>query len=227
MSSQRCSEIRELLPELALGILGGEDRARALDHIAGCGTCEASLADYSRVADDVLLLTPQQEPPIGFEERVIQRLRRDRPAPRARKVAALLAAAAVLAALGAGGVFIATRNDRMLANGYVRALREAGGTEFRAAKLLTTEGNNVGQVFAYEGNPSWVYVIVKAPASETRYRITGFDQSGGSVDLGRMTLADTQADWARTTTMKLSHLRLVRLISEDGRIVLEAKFPRD
>src|SRR5437899_2745143 len=98
MSSLSCNEVRELLPELALGILGGEERARALDHIAVCARCEALLADMSRVADDVLLLTPQQEPSIGFEERVIRRLRRDRPtAPRARKLALVLAAAVVAA----------------------------------------------------------------------------------------------------------------------------------
>src|SRR5436309_3384041 len=77
--NETCEQTRELLPELALGILGGEDRARALDHLAGCADCSNELASLARSADGLLTLAPQHEPPAGFEDRVLMRLRRAPP----------------------------------------------------------------------------------------------------------------------------------------------------
>jgi len=77
--NEACEETRELLPELALGILGGEDRARALEHLTRCADCSSELAALSRAADGLLTLAPQHEPPAGFEDRVLAKLRRERP----------------------------------------------------------------------------------------------------------------------------------------------------
>ena len=38
-----CERLNEIAPELALGIAAGEDRARALDHLAGCANCRAHI----------------------------------------------------------------------------------------------------------------------------------------------------------------------------------------
>ena len=35
----RCDEARELAPELALGIVDGEERAEALRHLSACADC--------------------------------------------------------------------------------------------------------------------------------------------------------------------------------------------
>ena len=72
--NESCKETRELLPELALGILGGEERARALDHLTSCTDCSSELAALSRAADGLLTLAPQHEPPAGFEDRVLARV---------------------------------------------------------------------------------------------------------------------------------------------------------
>jgi hypothetical protein len=67
-----CEEIRHLAPEIALGIADGEERAEALRHLSTCPDCQRVVDQLSEVADELLVLAPAQEPPAGFESRVLQ-----------------------------------------------------------------------------------------------------------------------------------------------------------
>ena len=80
----RCEEIRDLAPEIALGIADGEQRAEALRHLSTCGECRRVVEQLSQVADELLVLAPTQEPPPGFESRVVKALGLDAP-PRRRR----------------------------------------------------------------------------------------------------------------------------------------------
>src|SRR5947207_15428354 len=99
MSVPTCPEVRELAPELALGIVGGPERAEALQHASECGPCRALVGELAEAADALTLLAAEAEPPPGFEERVLAALnapqRRNR-----RRAAVMVAAAAVTAAIG-------------------------------------------------------------------------------------------------------------------------------
>ena len=66
-----CEELRDLAPEIALGTVDGEERAEALRHLATCTECRRVVDQLSEVADELLMLAPVQEPPAGFESRVI------------------------------------------------------------------------------------------------------------------------------------------------------------
>ena len=66
-----CGESDAWGAELALGLLSGPDRAAGLSHMAACPTCRERVDDLSRVADRLLLLAPDAEPPAGFESRVL------------------------------------------------------------------------------------------------------------------------------------------------------------
>jgi len=70
----RCEETRELLAELALGVADGEERGRALQHLADCPDCRMELEKLSDVADELSLLAPHREVPVGFESRVLARV---------------------------------------------------------------------------------------------------------------------------------------------------------
>src|SRR5918994_1770930 len=98
-----CEEVRGLAPGLALGTAAGDDRARALEHLATCGACRRHVEELSSLADELLLLAPGEEPPAGFESRVLRELE-PRPERRRRRalVPALAAAAAGIAVVGAG-----------------------------------------------------------------------------------------------------------------------------
>src|SRR5690348_5555530 len=98
-----CEQTRDLAAELALGIADGEDRAQALRHIAECAECRRAVEEYTAVTDELLTLAPAQQPPPGFESRVLDRLAPARPRPRPRwrlrRVLVPVAAAAAAAAV--------------------------------------------------------------------------------------------------------------------------------
>jgi hypothetical protein len=71
----RCSGHEDEVAGLALGILTGRERARALVHVEECGYCSHELERFAIVADNLLELAPSSEPPVGFEVGVIERFR--------------------------------------------------------------------------------------------------------------------------------------------------------
>ena len=155
----RCQETREMAAELALGIVEGEERGRALQHLADCPDCRAEVEKYSDVADELLLLAPHREPPVGFESRVLDEVL---PAPqpkRRRRLRLVLAPAA--AALAAAAIVLAiVAPDLRLASHYRHTLDQANGKEFESYALRGPGDAHVGTVFSYEGSPSWVHVDV-------------------------------------------------------------------
>jgi anti-sigma-K factor RskA len=70
----RCVDLRELAPDVALGLLTGEERAAALAHLEGCEACRADVASLAVAADEVLLAAPEAAPPADFTARVLARL---------------------------------------------------------------------------------------------------------------------------------------------------------
>jgi anti-sigma factor RsiW len=69
-----CDRFHETAPDLALGLLSGDERGAALNHLAACPDCRRYLESLVQVADELLLLAPSVEPEIGFESRVMTRL---------------------------------------------------------------------------------------------------------------------------------------------------------
>ena len=66
-----CEQVRELAPELTLGIAEGEERDAALRHLSGCSGCRQLVSELSSVGDELLQLAPAHDPPVGFESRVV------------------------------------------------------------------------------------------------------------------------------------------------------------
>ena len=157
-----CNELRDLAPELALGIADGEERADALRHLAACADCRRLVEQMTDVADELLMLAPAQEPPAGFESRVLEGLglggapKRRRWRGLALRVAAPVAAAAVTAGILVG----VYHDDHVTASRYRGALAEAGGSYFDAQALRDPGGARAGVAFTYAGRPSWLLVTV-------------------------------------------------------------------
>jgi hypothetical protein len=155
----RCEELRELAPELALGIVEGEERGRALEHLVDCQECRRRVEELAEVADQLLLLAPHREPPVGFESEVLQRVL---PAPKPRRrrrlqlVFAPAAAALAAAAITLGLVW----NDWQAGRDYNSSLDKANGKQFEAYSLYGGGGSFAGSVFSYEGAPNWVLITV-------------------------------------------------------------------
>ncbi|HEX2030989.1 MAG TPA: zf-HC2 domain-containing protein [Actinomycetota bacterium] len=224
--SASCRDVRALVPELALGVATGEERARALEHLAECLACRRELDELTEVTDALLLAGPRAEPPVGFESRVVERVSAGTAAPR-RKVrrAAGWAAAAVLgAALALGAAFLATGEQRDFAASYRRALEQAEGSYFGGLSLTGPGGRQAGHVFGYEGSPPWVVVIVTSGASGG-YDVEVETLAGESVPLGGFEVVEGQGSFGTTLPVDLSDVAALRVEARDGPTVLSATAP--
>jgi len=101
-----CARFRELAPEIALGLVAGHERAEALAHLQRCPACRQHTTELGAVHDRLRALIPAAEPPVGFEQRVLERLGGTRPPRRPAWIARgvrLAVAATVVAAAFVGG----------------------------------------------------------------------------------------------------------------------------
>ena len=220
----RCEQIGALIPELALGIADGRERAEALEHIATCADCHGLLEAHAALADELLLLAPAHEPPLGFESRVLERIAPQRARPRrVRRPLALLAASLVAASLGAAGTFLMLRDERDAASQYRAALERVGGEYFEATRLLASDGTQAGKVFGYQGTPSWLLVVVYRD-----FRVASFDAEIVTVTGRRVALPALDVEngsWGGSIGIPLRDVAVVRLSRDDG-AVFEARLPR-
>ena len=111
-----CLEVRELLPEHAIGVLGEPDRERIQRHLQWCAGCRKEAGDLGQAAATLAFALAPAPVPEGLGERVVARVRRAAGVPgtrrRARTAAAsLIAATVAFASLGWGAV-MAGRADR-------------------------------------------------------------------------------------------------------------------
>jgi hypothetical protein len=224
-----CDQNRQLATELALGIADGEERARALRHLAECPDCRREVAELSEVADELLMLAPERQPPAGFESRVLGLMQPPR-APvrrrwRWRRAAAVLAPAAAAAALATGIVLGATGEDRRLADHYRSTLAAANGSYFEAARLQAPGHVPAGVVYGYRGNPSWIFVAVYAEHRSTEYSVELALESGRRVRLPSFRLDPRTGSAGQAIPVDLHDVSAVVLIGEGRGDVLEAELP--
>lgn len=221
-----CDDIRALLPELALGIADGEDRSRALEHAATCADCRRELESLSAVADELLELAPAAEPPAGFEARVLGALHPDRPHARRtfRRPFAFAAVALATAAITAGITVRAFEGDRSLADHYRSVLAEAHGSYFSAARLRDVAGAEGGTVFLYQGAPSWLVITVSQPYVRSVDRAEIETRDGRRLPLAWFGL--DEGTWGGAVPVDLDAVSHVRLLDDEGRVVLETSVPR-
>jgi hypothetical protein len=218
----RCEETRELISELALGIADGAERARMLEHVADCPDCRRELERQAAVADGLLTLAPQQEPPPGFEVNVLRAIH----PPVARRpwlIRRLAVGAAVAAAVAitAVGMQLSFRDDRRLADQYRGALAEANGTYFGAVRLTDAAGRRGGVLFVYRGSQSWMLVTVAPAYRASVDRAEAVDRNGRRIPLGSFRLED--GTWGGSIPIAYGELAAVHLVGEDGRSALVAE----
>lgn len=211
--SGRCREVRELIPELAMGVASGEVRARGLRHLAECADCRRELEDVAGTVDALLLLAPEHEPSTGFDARVLAAL--EPPLVRHRFRTGLLVAAAVVlvTSLAAGATWWRGADDREVADQYRGVLSVADGSYLSAAELTSDPaagGGRYGDVFAYEGRPSWLFMTVEdAPPGTYHVRVVGTD--GRSRWIGTCAVRDGSGSWGTSVDLPIRSLDRVEM----------------
>jgi hypothetical protein len=204
-----CERMKELAPELALGTAVGEERAKALEHLATCAECRRLVADLATLTDEIVSLAPAMEPPAGFENRVLERFKEQSYKPRRwswAAIAAILAAAATAAVM-----LIALDDDRDLASRYRAALEVADGQYFGVRPLMSDDGMQEGYLFVYEGKPSWVFVALDDSEPEA-YSVTVEMENGETVDLGSFELSDGKRSWGTTVPLRIEDMARLRML---------------
>jgi hypothetical protein len=221
-ADERCEETRELITELALGVADGAERARVLEHVADCPDCRRELERQSAIADELLVLAPEEEPPPGFELAVLNSIQ----PPAARRGwlvrrLAFVGAVAAAVAITAGGMLVGFREDRRLADDYRAALAQANGKYFGATRLADAAGRPGGVVFAYQGSPSWIMVTVTPQYRAAVERAELVDRGGRRIPLASFRLAD--GAWGGSIPIDLAEVAAVHLVGDDRRSVLVAE----
>lgn len=222
-----CVEVETLAPDLALGTVDGAERAAVLSHLTGCAKCRELADRLAGVADGLLLLAPPADPPAGFESRVLsripspglggsngvataeQRSRPVRPARRPRRALIGIAAVALVAALGGGGLALLQNSDR-------------AGAEVLTGLVKDDDGRWTCRAVAYGGDPGWVFVALdRTDGANRTYTIEARSDQAAPVSLGSLTLHDGHGSLATLLAVPASELRSIRMLDETGRVRYE------
>jgi hypothetical protein len=213
MSAYSCAQVREVAPELALGVLGGAERAEALIHVNGCARCQALVNELTEVADALPMLAPEREPPPGFEQRVLSAGREER-RRRTKRWAAAMAAAAAAAAI------VSITVVRVVDAGNDAAVVSATSKPVEAP-MVTAEGAPAG--WAYVTNARSVAIAVNYGVDSGRYSISVHPPGGEDQTIGTMRIEQYRGSWTGESDVPLRGGSTISLVDADGVAVCHGK----
>ncbi len=219
--------MRAELPELAADVLDGRARAELLDHIDGCPNCALELEELTAAVDSLVHLGGEIDPPVGFETRIFEEMRR-RPSRARRQGRAWrrpLAAVSIAAAVAglAFGLGWATHplggSPRHTA---VTVAPSAGDHPVEAS--LVSAGRTVGVVSVYAGKPAWLSMRVEGStwAGPVMCRVTSAD--GVSRNVGWFSLTSGSGMWMTPLPAGAHSVRSASLVDPGGKVLATARF---
>jgi hypothetical protein len=223
-STENHERFIEQLPELAVGVLDGRERAELLDHVDGCVSCSDELEQLMATADDLVHLAAEVDPPVGFETRVIEQIRVGTPTRlhdrwRRRWVIVTSAAAAVLIAFGLGWVAHAVGpqpvRGAVVAPGTSRDVKEAS---------LMSGGRSLGMVAVYADEDGWLLMTVNSAGYSGTVRCLVTSGDGATRTVGTFDLIEGRGAWAAPLSLTNDGVRSAQLVDRHGRVLATARF---
>jgi hypothetical protein len=191
-------------------------------------------ADVLRAAIELRAARPgEAKPTAAFTDGLFQQLSeqaqrqqepaRIRTAPRPRPRFALLGAAAAAVVL-VGGTVAVTEVVTSPASTH-SAAQVPHGTALRTGTFLAADGRVLGQIVAYRGRPSWVFMNVAVPNYNGSVRCMLQVEDGSTVAFGTFTVKGGTGQFSKTIgSVDVGHLRGARLVTSTGSPVAEATF---
>jgi hypothetical protein len=246
-----CAEFADAAAELALGVLTGRERARALAHLDQCDACRENVRQLTVTGEELVGLLPAIEPPAGFETRVMERLGLGTPSPapapaRARQVSPARRFGLKLADwtgggwTGRGGV---SRPRRILAAAAVAVAVIVGGlggwglhattssptaSALSSATLLTASHQTAGKIYFYDVGSRWLYMSVNIPSGSAAGNATVICQvegpDGHVTTVGSFRLAGGYGYWGSPDPVTSGPLTGARLVTTTGTVLATATF---
>lgn len=145
-----------------------------------------------------------------------------RPATRPRPRFALLAAAAAVVLVGATAVV--TESVTSMSSTH-SAVQVPHGSALRTGTFLAADGQVLGQIVAYRGRPSWVFMNVAVPKYNGSVRCMLQVEDGSTVAFGTFTVKGGTGQFSKSIgSVDVAHLRGARLVTSTGSPVAEATF---
>jgi hypothetical protein len=222
VSALSCAEVQELAPELALGILGGAERAEVVLHVNGCARCQAHVAELTEAADAIPLLAPEAEPPIGFETRVLRRLDEGERRTRRRWIAAIAVAAAfaVIVSITAVRVIESSDNSTPLAANVPTTVGPAP-----VAVVMRGGAADVDGGWAYVSAHHGVAVSVDYGIPSGAYSVTVTPPGGDTSSIGTVHVVDGRGSWTGRSDDPLRAGARIALVDATGTEVCHGTVP--
>jgi hypothetical protein len=206
-----CAEARDLAPELALGILGGAERAEVLLHVNGCARCQIAVAEFTEIGDALPLLAPEAEPPAGFEERVLASLDAPKRGSRRRWISAIAVAAAAAAIVSITLVRVVESGDS------TSSVAAVPTNPVVATMVGGSSGQRAGWVSVSDHRAVTVAVDYGIPAGIYRIRVE--HDRGDVVTLGEISVDDTgRGFWAGNSDTPIGPNSTITLVADTGEV---------
>ena len=143
-----------------------------------------------------------------------------RTAGRSRARTALLVAAAAVVLVG--GTVAATE---ALTSPAHSAVQVPQGSALRTGTFLTTGGQVLGQIVAYRGSPSWVFMQVDVPTYNGPIKCMLQVEDGSTVAFGTFTVKGGTGQFSKSiASVDVGHLRGAKLVTSSGSSVAAATF---
>jgi hypothetical protein len=144
----------------------------------------------------------------------------DRPVRLRRGRAALAAVAASVVLVG--GTAVATEAFNQA--GAPAAIQAPQGRVLRTGTFETTDNRVMGQIVAYRGNPSWVFMNVGGSNYSGPITCKLQVENGSTVAVGVFHLHSGMGQFSRTIQVDIGSLRGAKLVSSSGSVVASATF---
>lgn len=224
LNEMSCEEFADSAAELALGVLTGRERARAITHLDQCDTCREHVRQLSLTGEEMLGLLPSREPPAGFETRVMGRLGHPAIARRPKRARRMLATAAVaLAAVACG---LGGWGLRGAISAPSAGNPRTAQASVRSAALLTASHQTDGHIFLYSGSPQWLYMAVDMDADISNGMvICQLEASDGHIiTVGSFHLDGGYGSWGSPDPLAAGDVTGARLTSLNGTVLATASF---
>ena len=245
-----CAEFGEAGAELALGVLTGRERARALAHLDQCDACRENVRQLTVTGEELVGLLPAIEPPAGFEMRVMERLGLGTPAPApgpARQLSPARRFGRKLADWIGGGWAASggmSRPRRILAAAAVAvavivaglggwglhgATSSPAASPLSSAALLTASHQTAGKIYFYDSGHRWLYMSVDIPSGSGAVengtvicQVEGPD--GHLTTVGSFRLTGGYGYWGSPDPVANGPLTGARLVTTTGTVLATATF---
>jgi hypothetical protein len=224
--NRACEAYAGDLAELALGVLTGRERARALSHVESCARCSDELEQLSRAADMIVQAAPDVEPPVGFEVRLFERMGVQEPRGRLHRlrpaywVPAAVAVAAGVVALGLGLGLSSPPAPAPVAT--ATSTSTSGALQHLDSATLTSDGNSVGRVDTFGGDKPWMSMMLDDSAASGTVNCVVVTDDGVTHHVGTFVAREGYGAWAAQLKVDPADIRTAEVVSPSGTVLATA-----